>query len=180
MDELKFAATAYGDLLNKEYHIEFSNNECVRLVFKTGNFFHLAGLNYLTDLDITYQPIRPTNVYKRILNGEVTWNYLTCSRFFNSDARARVSCISRIPEVLATGGQAVFGFDKNVCRARVKFRSDILFFKNDGHDFFITLGIAQDSNGFYHYPETLFYRFDSEYIRNQTKVIITAVKEILV
>ena len=156
MDELYLAATAYSYLLNKEYYIEFSNNETVRFIFKSGNFFHLAGLNYLTDLDISYQPIRPAKIYKRILNGEITWNYLTCSRYFDSDARARLSCISRIPEVLAPGGQAVFGFNKNICRARVKFRSDILFFKDDGHDFFITLGIAQDSTGPYHYPETLF------------------------
>lgn len=179
MDELKLAATAYSNLLNKEYSIEFSNKQTVRFVFKAGNFFHLAGLNHLTDLDITYQPIRATKIYKRILNGEITWNYLTCSRFFDSDARARVSCISRIPEVLMPGGLAVFGFDKNICRAHVKFHSDILFYKDDNHDFFITLGIAQDSVGPYHYPETLFYRFGSEYIRNQTKVVITDVQEIL-
>lgn len=177
MDDLAIAANAYSKLLNKEFSIKFSNGEIVRLVFKAHNFFHLAGLNKLVDLDITQQPVRAANLFYRIQKGEITWLYLTASRYFNSDARARVSCIARISELLTIKGLAVYDFDKNICRAQVRFRSSILFYKDDGHDFFITLGAAKDSDGRYFYPETLFYRFDKEYIHGQRTVTITQITE---
>ena len=49
----------------------------------------------------------------------------------------------------------------------------LLFYKDDGWSFFITFGVAADSSGTFYYPETVFYRFDEVYIRNQNIVTIT-------
>lgn len=172
MDYLSEAALSYNELINKEFIVTFSNNESIHFSFKKGNFFHLAGLNKLNDLQLFSGKISPTSIYKMILDGRVTSKYLTSSRFFGSDSRDRISCISRITELLCCEGSAVYGFDKRICRAHVCFRSKIIFFKEDSYDFFITLGLAEERDNNLFYPETLFYRYDRAYIDGQNIVRI--------
>ena len=172
MDALKKAADVYRQLAGHEYIITFSNNESVRIIFKTSNFKHLACLHKFIDLDFISTEQRASILLKKVLTGEITATDLSCSCFFNQEERDRIESLSRIHEVLVIGGLAVYGFRRDICKARVRFKSDILFFKDDGRSFFITFGIAKDKEGTYYYPETIFYRFDRTYIENQNIVSI--------
>ena len=176
VDALMQAAESYQRLLGNELLLTFSNGESVRLIPKAGHFKHLAGLHKLTDLDFIYHEQRASALFTKALRGDISQADLNCSRYFNAEAKERLESLSRISEVLAIGSLAVYGFDRKICKASVRFKSSILFFKDDGHQFFITFGIAQDQAGAYYYPETIFYRFDSAYIAGQNIVSITNVE----
>lgn len=170
------AALSYQRLVGSELLLTFSNSESVRLIPKAGHFKHLAGLHKLTDLDFISHEQRASVLFAKALLGEISHDDLNCSRFFNSEAKERIESLSRVSEVLTLGSLAVYGFDRDKCTANVSFKSDILFFKDDGHEFFITFGIAKDKEGTYYYPETIFYRFDRAYIAGQNIVSITNIE----
>ena len=179
MDILKSAAIAYEKLTGKEFCITFSNGKMVRIVFKPSNFSHLAGLHKLTDLyQISSGRFGAVALFKLAKAGKLTVEDLNCSYYFDSSARERLESLCRISELLVMSGKAISGFDRNKCRVRVSFRADTLFFKDDGYEFFITFGAAPDKDGIYHYPETVFYRFDRAYIIGQNVVSISAVEAI--
>lgn len=173
MDVLKQAAQVYNDLIGKEYHITFSNRKTVRIVFKSGNFSHLAGLHKLRDLyQVSSYGYNAARLYKLVHSGKLTLDDLERSCYFDRDAYDRLESLCRICELLAVGEKAVHPFDKQKCSVCVSFKSDTLFYKDDGWEFFITFGVALDGKGEYHYPETVFYRFDRSYILGQSIVVI--------
>lgn len=176
MDVLKQAAQIYQGLIGKEYCITFSDGEAVRIIFKPSNFSHLAGLHKLRDLyQISSGQYGAVSLYKLVRTGRLSLDDLKCSCYFDSQALERLESLCRICELLIVEGKAVHPFDKRKCRAQVSFKADTLFFKDDGWEFFITFGAAPDVKGEYHYPETVFYRFDRAYIAGQNIVTITDV-----
>lgn len=175
------AARVYQKLIGKEYRIRFSNGKAVRIIFKPSNFKHLAGLHKLRDLyPISSEQYGAVALYKRILSGKMTLEDLKCSVHYDSQARERLESLCRIGELLNIGEKAVHPFSLKNCRAHVSFKADTLFFKDDGLEFFITFGAAPDAKGEYHYPETVFYRFDRAYITGQNIVTIAEVEAITV
>ena len=177
MDMLKRAAVAYEKLIGKEYCITFSNGKMVRIIFKPSNFSHLAGLHKLTDIyQISSGRFSAVSLFKQAKSGKLTVEDLNCSYYFDSSAKDRLESLCRISELLTLHGKAITDFDKRKCKARVSFKADTLFFKDDGHEFFITFGAAPDKDGVYHYPETIFYRFDRTYISGQNIVFISAIE----
>ncbi len=166
MDLLYNAALEYKSLLNKEHIIMFSNGKSIRIIFKPSNFLHLAGLHKLTDMDYLTK-FSAKRVYKMVLSKKVTMDNIKNSLFFDSHARDRIESLSRIRELLVVGGKVVYGFDRIRCRIRASFKSDIIFFKDDGYNFFITLCMAADKYGSYYYPETIFYHYDNAYLFQQ-------------
>ena len=174
MDLLREAACVYRELTNKEFIVTFDNGESIRIIFKDANFVHLAGLNKLTDIALLKNSAK--YIFKIILKGRITWDDLNKSIFFDAQARERLESLVRIGELLVADGLAIFPFDKAKCRARVSFKSDVIFFKEDGYDFFITFGAAQDKSGEYRYPETIFYRYDMTYIVHQNVVSIKSIE----
>ncbi len=177
MDVLKQAAQIYQGLIDKEYRITFSDGKTVRIIFKPGNFPHLAGLHKLRDLyQISSGRYSAVALYKLVRSGKLTLDDLKYSRYFDSQSQERLESLCRICELLVIEGKAVHTFDKKKCRAQVSFKADTLFFKDDGWEFFITFGVAPNAKDEYHYPETVFYRFDRAYIAGQTIVTITDVE----
>lgn len=173
MDLLYKAAESYRRLINKVYTVYFSNGTHVTILFKMSNFLHLSGLHKLKDTYIiSNQTYNANRIYKMILSHELTDTDITSSVYYNADSRERLECVCRIAELLNIGEQAVHPFDKSKCQSCVRFKSDTLFFKSDGYDFFITFGVAPDGKADYRYPETLFHRFDNAYIYGQTIVHI--------
>ena len=177
MDVLKQAAQTYQGLIGKEYRIVFSNGKAVRIVFKPSNFPHLAGLHKLRDLyQISSGQYGAVALYKLIRSGKLTLDDLKCSCYFDSQSQERLESLCRICELLVVEGKAIHPFDKRKCWAQVSFKADTLFFKDDGWEFFITFGAAPDAKGEYHYPETVFYRFDRAYTTGQNIVNIANVE----
>ena len=179
MDLLYDAAATYGELTGCEHRIALSDGRELRLIFKPANFAHLAGLHKFDDLYwISSGKYGAVQLYKMALRGKLTLEDLKKSRKYTAEARERLESLLRISELLVVNGRAVSPFDRSVCRAQVRFKSDTLFFKDDGYEFFITFGAAREKQGIYHYPETVFYRFDRAYILHQRIVTIHSIERI--
>lgn len=169
------AAMAYADVCKYHYLYTFSNGKQALVIFKPQNFVHLAGLRKLNDLT-EFQPANSAvNIYKRILRGEIDQYTLQRSIHYNSDARERIENLARLAEVLHTN-QAVYNFDPQKARVISRLKSSIIFFRDDGLNFYLMLGAAQ--NGASYYPETFFLRFDTAYLQGQQIVRIDRLEKL--
>lgn len=177
MDVLRQAAAAYAQLIGKEYQFTFSSGTGLRVVFKAENFKHLAGLHKLKDVYwFASEQYGATRLFKMACSGQINEAQLKNSRFYDVEARQRLESLCRIAELFALDGCVIYPFDRQKCRVRVSFRSDAIFFKPEDGDYYITFGAAKDARGQYHYPETLFYRFNDAYIAGQEIATITGVQ----
>lgn len=171
VDILYKAAIEYRALTGKTFEVDFSNGESIQILFQTHQFAHLVGLKKFADLEIC--KLSANALYKMVLRGKLSNDDLKYSQHYSSDSRERIEGVCRIGEVF-TCGNAVYGFDPRSCAVRSSLRSSILFFKDDGCNFFLTLGIAD--GGLYYYPETFFYRYDNAYIRGQNIVRVSDIR----
>ena len=82
-DILKKAAINYGEMLNKEYHIVLGR-KCktykLNIKFTKDSFFHLIGLQHLTD--ITFTSHNKERIYKDILAGRINNSLIEKSIFY--------------------------------------------------------------------------------------------------
>lgn len=169
------AAQAYAEVCRYRYLYTFSNGRQALVIFKPQNFVHLAGLRKLSDL-VEFQASRSAiSIYKDILRGRIDQYTLQRSVHYNADAQERIENLARLSELLYTR-QAVFDFDPAKARVVTRLKSSIIFFQDDGLNFYLMLGVAED--GASYYPETFFLRFDSAYIQGQTVVRIERLEKI--
>lgn len=111
LDVLKQAAQVYNDLIGKEYHITFSNRKTVRIVFKSGNFSHLAGLHKLRDLyQVSSYGYNAARLYKLVHSGKLTLDDLERSCYFDRDAYDRLESLCRILRVISCWGESCTPF----------------------------------------------------------------------
>jgi len=82
MDQIYQSAKVFEKLFAIEYDLKLSCNKKLvefRLDFRKEDFFHLVGLQYLEDLDISKNP---SNVFDNILNKNITDESLSNSNFY--------------------------------------------------------------------------------------------------
>ena len=83
MDLLYCAAVKYGKLLTIGYHIILGRKGKeyrIQLRFPYDSFFHLIGLQHLTDL--TYPSKNKERIYKEIVDGKLTYETISKSQYF--------------------------------------------------------------------------------------------------
>lgn len=168
-DILQKAAKAYQQVCNHKYRYTLSNGKQVYIVFKPQNFVHLAGLRKLSDLYEFHKHNTATNIYKNILRGKITCYDLQRSIHFNIDAKERIENLCRLDHLLRTK-QVVWNFDRAKTQVRTKLKSNVLFFRDDGFDFYLMLGVVDEGQTYY--PETFFLRYDAAYIQGQQIVSV--------
>ena len=168
-DILLKAALAYRDICKHQYIFTLSNGECIHIIFKPQNFVHLAGLRKFSDVRVFDPMYTATNIYRRILKHDISVADVQCSVHYDPDTRARIENLCRLGELLHTS-QIVWNFDQRKAYIHSRIKSNVLFFKDDGFNFYLLLGAAQD--GATYYPETFFLRYDDAYIKGQTIVQI--------
>lgn len=168
-DILQKAALAYQQVCRHKYLYTLGNGAQICVVFKPQNFVHLAGLRKLNDL-YEFQANRTAgNIYKEILRGKISVYDLQRSVHFDTDAKARIENLSRLDYLLQTKF-VVWGFDRSKTYVRTNLKSTVIFFRDDGFDFYLMLGVADDGETYY--PETFFLRYDAAYIRGQQIVSV--------
>lgn len=169
------AAIEYDKVCKKQYHYTFDNGQEIKIVFKPQNFAHLAGLRKLNDLN-EFQPKFPAKIiFQKALAGEITPYDLQRSEHYDTDARERVENLCRLSSLLQTD-KAVYGFDAKKSPISSRLKSEVVFFHEDGYNFYLMLGVAKD--GVTYYPETFFLRFDDAYIKGQNIVHVESLETI--
>ena len=175
MNSLQNSAKAYKQLCEKIYKYTFSNNQTILVKFRPQNFCHLAGLRKLDDLrEFQYENGQPvytaTNIYQKALAGDFQDYYLQTSLSYSQELKDRIDCLSNLHKLLNTE-TAVYGFDPSIAQIDTKMKSTIILFSDEGYNFYLLLGLAEDQT--YYYPETFFLRFDDAYIKGQQIVLVT-------
>ena len=174
MDILQKAAIEFDYLCKRQYVFKLSNGQIVRLVFKPQNFAHLAGIRKFSDLYEFSKATSSINLFNKIIRGELSLLNAQQSENYGTDARERIENLSRIGELLYTKS-VVYGFDAAKSIIKSRLRSTVILFKDDGHFFYLILGIAPD--GATYYPETFFLRYDDAYIKGQNIVTVESFSE---
>lgn len=169
VDILQKAALEYSKICTHKYHYTLSNGEKILVEFKPQNFVHLAGLRKLNDLYEFQQQFSATNIYKKILRGDIGIYDIQQSVHFDTDAKERVENLCRLDYLLQTK-LAVWGFDHKKTHVRTRLKSSVIFFRDDGYNFYLMLGVAKNEKTYY--PETFFLRFDAAYIHGQEIVTV--------
>lgn len=101
-DLLYDTAIGYGNMENKGYNIVAGRKKKahnIQIRFPLEAFFHLAGLQHLTD--ITFPSTNKERIYKEIINGNITYDYIKNSVFFKKyNIDERLFNMNRIEEML--------------------------------------------------------------------------------
>lgn len=168
-DILQKAAETYKQVCQHKYCYTLSNGKQVCVVFKPQNFVHLAGLRKLSDLYEFQKQNTATNIYKNILRGKITAFDLQRSIHFDIDAKERIENLCRLDYLLQTK-QVVWNFDRAKTCVHTHLKSNVIFFRDDGFDFYLMLGAVNEGETYY--PETFFLRFDTAYIHGQQIVLV--------
>lgn len=108
MEKIYECAAKFIALSNNEYRFVVSQNrKCIefRLNFKDNDFFHLAGLHYLTDISIPQN--RQDTLINIIEKKKITDELLMKSRFYNNpkpdkDIKSRIEELRFLEEYLDT------------------------------------------------------------------------------
>jgi len=175
MDILQKAAIAFNNLCKHQYAFDLSNGHTVKLVFRPQNFAHLAGIRKFADLYEFGRDTSSINLFYKILRGEISLFDAQRSSMYDTEARERIENLSRIGELLHTK-RVVYGFDSAKSMIKSRLKSTVIFYKDDGLNFYLMLGIAPD--GVTYYPETFFLRYDNAYIKGQTIVSVESFRTI--
>ena len=114
-DLLKKDAEAFNLLLSKEYHIIGGKKRTlidIYINFKKDDFFHLAGLHKLKDIDILHNAgIDKADIFNKILDGEIKYQDISKSVFWD-EVQGRVDNLYRL-ENLLDNENLFFRFYKN-------------------------------------------------------------------
>jgi hypothetical protein len=141
------------------------------LSFSSANFKHLTGIQYLDDT--IYAKMPANQVFRRILNGEITDDNLRRSRQYEKYCRERIFDLKHMPGILNKNAKGIFPFDKS--KAGSSIRSSIILYQEDQRHAFLTLGCKEDmrpgaiGKASPFVPETFFTEVGDRYIKGQER-----------
>ena len=174
-DNLLLAAQAYRDVCKSRHCFTLDNGECVHVIFRPQSFVHLAGLRKLGDVYEFGYNNSTSNIYNQILRGQITILHAQCSEHYDTEARERIDNLARLSDVLCAD-RVIWDFDQQKVPFRTRLKSKVVFFHEEGFNFYLLLGAAQDGSTYY--PETFFLRFDDAYIRGQTMANVVSYQKL--
>lgn len=122
------AAIEYGKLLTVGYHIVLGRKGKeyhIQLRFPYDSFFHLIGLQHLTDL--TYPSTNKERIYKEIVEGHLTYETISKSQYFQKFwIKERIEYLSCLENILDSCELAFLINPKEYVKY-TKMRADFLF-----------------------------------------------------
>lgn len=174
MDKLIESAELYKQLLGKDYFYTFTDgihDLQIKTFFANKNFYHLLGLNKLTDVPVLALTVNntATDVYSNIAKGFITYDQISRSAHFSKIAD-RIDHFSSINSMLFE--KAVINFDKSITPSKIK--ADVILYQEKG-SLYLHLCLAPGHN--HYYPETFLVEPTNYYLKNQK---ILDVKELLI
>lgn len=126
-DILYDAAKKYSNLFDKGYHIVLGRKGRVyeiNLRFEKDDFFHLAGLQHLSD--VTFPSQNRERIFKEILLGNITIDMIKNSEFYEKcDIEARFTNLYRLEKMLDSS-KVLFYINHNEYKKYTRIVADYL------------------------------------------------------
>lgn len=172
MDELKKCVQAYEELINKNYILTLENDIKIEIPFKAHHFYHLIGLQYLTD-DIVQVRKTPTqtatSIYRSIKKEHITYDDISKSKYIGK-IQDRILNFPNIKDVLSH--KIIIDFDPTKVE-RTSVKAKYILYKPYERTY-LHLFLAADDNIFY--PESFIYEPSNYYISGQNLLDIKDVE----
>jgi len=177
MDKLKKCAIAFQDLLDKQYKIILARKGKeteILLTFDKTDFYHLVGLQKLTDL--VYLKKDRSRIFDEILKGDITYEMIRKSPFFEANEskkqygiKDRIDYFMHIERILDSNNLA-FKFNKN--KNTWSLIDCKYIFENLDFDKNIYVFIDERTYNGDKFCRSFFPRVDKDYTRSQTKMTL--------
>lgn len=167
MNNVYECAAFYKNFINHKYTVTLANGKVFSFVFQSKNFFHLIGLEKLTDIPVLHK-FDKSIVYKMILSNKITSKEIENSHHYYK-IKDRVEHFETITEMLDPAKtNLIIDFDKKKVAKTKLHNTRYIFFLREMFGYnHLTIGF----NG-KHYPETFIFEQGKRYINEQTLVDI--------
>lgn len=168
-------ALTVNTLTKKNFTLEIEGGITLSFHFDAKSFFHLLGLQYITDIPRVVSARNKASLVKQLLTDDVLFSQIQKSAHFGM-IRRRVETLGKICDMLISDQcEIIVEFDPAKVPA-TKIKSKYLLYKRDMSNTYYLLGIATDGSGRY-YPETYLVDSSKYYVANQTlltcKIIVS-------
>lgn len=115
MDKLQRIALSYKSMLQTQYYFEISkklNLQKFILSFEQSDFYHLAGLHKLKDIELLQTGTRKSDLFEQIASGKISLEQIKKSNFYNG-IESRIFYLEKFQELIDQN-QSIFRYiDKN-------------------------------------------------------------------
>lgn len=166
MGDIVTSANAYSSLLDIEYQLILGRKNrtvALSIFFDEYHFFHLAGLQYLTDRATLLYGDR-TNLFQRICNGAITKQQIESSDFY-SEIKERVDYLSYL-ETILDSNKTIFKYNPKL-EAFSSIAADFLM-KNEIQTRNIFTFLSLDKASGKYFCRSFFPQLDKDYSEGQT------------
>ena len=166
MGDILVAAKAYTNLLDVEYQFILGRKNRtlpLSVFFEEAQFFHLSGLHYLTDR-ITLLYGDRAQLFRRILNGEITVRQIESSSFY-SEIKDRIEYLAFL-EAVMDSNRTVFKYNPHL-EAFSAIEADFLLKTEVEVRNVFTFLSHEKSSGKY-FCRSFFPQKDKDYSQSQT------------
>lgn len=174
MDLLYEAAAAWQKLIACAYRITYGKSgvlHTITLKFDAGEFYHLAGFQYLRDLAL---PVRFSHAkaIDAMLTGKITEAHIAKSENYEA-IKERLTAITRLQAALDTSFK-VFRFNPDVLPFYTKIKAENLILAKCGEVVFLFTDQAEDGTAF---SKSIFLkRADRDFSKNQKLLSVLKVE----
>ncbi len=172
MNTISECAKLYETILRKEFIFTIENNIKISIYFSTSNFYHLLGLEKLSDIT-QLKGKKPNQIYKQILNGRITDTLISNSKYYNLIA-SRVKNFETLLDLLSfdQSNKIIVDFDLNKLdfKTKLTFTKYILYKRSNKDYIHLTIGLKNKL-----YPETFIVENGSTYVSGQTMLDILSI-----
>lgn len=172
------AATAWNSLLNVKYSITVGRkgkSTVIDLSFSLGDFPHVAGMQYATDVDfgINRSEYYGENLISVLLDGTLNGALIENSRNWNCTIKSRLETIISIKDILE-GDFIIAKFDKYILKPASKIEAKYVIKSSKSNDVFFVF-LDKDSN--HYYCKSAFHNSPRDYLLNQTRMTVLEVRK---
>lgn len=175
MDLLKNSAEQFNKYIGYNYTFILDCGISIKVMFTAGQFYHLAGLHYLSDIVQVAKNDgvnSAKNIFKKILNNKIPQSLLENSCYYDK-VYERLVYFKNFDDVISS--KLIIDFDYTKLNSKLLSRY-LLYFQYDQSTYLI-LGLKYDEKSDIYAPETFIVDHSGNYIKNQISYNIVEVKK---
>ena len=170
MDKLQERAIAFQKLTNYQYNIKLGRKGKLYefiIDFQPGDFFHLIGFQYLTDLRFLKRSAE--QIFQKCIKGDITYSMIENSQHFHT-LGYRFECFNQLEDIL-DNNEIIFKFNKNTMRIYSKIEADyILKYIKDNLNFYLFIEKRKLLNN--QFCKSFFENSVKDYLKGQTRMTL--------